>query len=110
MKLVEAAPAIEEEVVTGSLSVLALFDASVRKEVNKSGKMPVAGCKVRSASCCLHWVAWVPCWNPPLACCRGAASSSSVLREPRACCCYCCRRGAIISLCFSPIHALRQFL
>lgn len=46
MKLVEAAPKIQEEVVVGKLDVLAIFSATVKKRVNKSGKMAVAGCKV----------------------------------------------------------------
>ena len=47
MRLLEAAPTITEEAVVGRLQVLASFSASVKKAVNKSGKMPVAGCKVR---------------------------------------------------------------
>ena len=47
LKLVEATPTVQEEIVTGRLDVLARFSASVKKSVNKAGKMAVAGCKVR---------------------------------------------------------------
>jgi translation initiation factor IF-2 len=47
MRLVEAAPTVKEEALAGRAEVLALFSASVKKSVNKSGKMVVAGCKAR---------------------------------------------------------------
>lgn len=47
VRLLEAAPTVTEEVTVGRLQVLASFSASVKKSVNKSGKMPIAGCKVR---------------------------------------------------------------
>ena len=52
MRLVDAAPVIEEEVVAGSLQVLALFSATVKKSVNAAGKQAVAGCKVRTTVSC----------------------------------------------------------
>jgi translation initiation factor IF-2 len=48
MKLVQAAPKVQEEIVVGKLDVLATFHASVKKSVHKAGKIPVAGCKVCS--------------------------------------------------------------
>jgi hypothetical protein len=47
MKLVDAAPTIKEEEVVGRLEVLAQFEASVKKSESSSGKVAVAGCKVR---------------------------------------------------------------
>lgn len=44
--LVDAAPAIQEEVVTGEVEILAAFSTSVRKAVSASKKMSIAGCKV----------------------------------------------------------------
>jgi len=44
--LVDAAPAIQEEVVTGEVEVLAVFNASVRKAVSMNKKFAIAGCKV----------------------------------------------------------------
>jgi hypothetical protein len=67
MRLADAAPVIVEEVTCGKLKVLALYSATVKKNVNPSGKIAVAGCKV--------WVT-LPSATPPAlhgcsaACCQ----------------------------------------
>lgn len=48
--LVDAAPTIQEEVVTGQVEVLAAFSASVRKAVSTNKKFGIAGCKARRRS------------------------------------------------------------
>lgn len=44
--LVDAAPAVQEEVVTGEVEILATFSTSVKKAISTSRKVNIAGCKV----------------------------------------------------------------
>ena len=45
-KLLDSAPVIEEESVVGKVDIVATFEASVKKSISSTGKVPVAGCKV----------------------------------------------------------------
>ena len=58
--LVDAAPAIKEEVVTGEVEILATFSTSVRKAVSANKKAAIAGCKVFPAKCSCQYADL--CW------------------------------------------------
>lgn len=73
MRLVEAAPIVEEEVVAGHLDVLALFSATVKKSVSPTGKQAIAGCKV-CANMLQHW---------PLGCCDEQVAQSPLTPKQR---------------------------
>ena len=47
-RLVASAPKVEERVSTGELEVAATFHASVKKSISATGKVKIAGCKVRA--------------------------------------------------------------
>jgi hypothetical protein len=47
-KLVASAPKLEERVTAGEVEVAAMFHASVKKSVSSTGKVKIAGCKVRA--------------------------------------------------------------